>query len=332
MCQKLLIVLCVCYRLINGDVLNKINKLIRTLQPPYIYSNNNFPNSENNNNNNGVYVETTTEFFLPEIIVNRNIPQENSINLDFVLPASNSDDYDRARNYYVPPYPGNNLPEIIVNDDPPIINNAYLPPPQLTEVTTIKIPSWNYSTNQINNKYLPPYDNQYDEPINIPNPSVNYYLPPQYTNDRKPKGSVVDEQKNVPLVIELNELRCLPNQNGYFKAVLTVKNVIENPPIIEHESNDPRCSLIYIQSKIEINIGVEQFENCQVIQCSDNGQYLCMVIRFPQIKGMRSLNDAKLTLQCKIQDRIVTKTHALRLGVLKERLIYFCIIRYSIVV
>lgn len=299
----MLILLCVCYRFINGDVLNKINKIIRTLQPPHLYS--------NNINNTAVYVETTTEFFLPEIIVNRNVPQISNY-------------YDYNQNHYVPPYPENNLPEIIANDDVPLVSNAYLPPsPPLTETNEISNNDY-----KINNMYLPPSDTQLqsnDDPINIPIPNNNnnYYLPPhQNTKDRKLKPN--DHNQNLPLLIEINELRCLSNQNGFFKALLTIRNGVEIFPIIEHDSNDhQRCALKYTQSKIEINIDIEQFQKCQVIQCSNDGKYLCMKIRFPQIKGMRLVNDAVLTLQCKIQDRIVAKTHAFRLGVVKERFSFF---------
>jgi hypothetical protein len=37
-------------------------------------------------------------------------------------------------------------------------------------------------------------------------------------------------------------------------------------------------------------------------------------IRFPQIRGMRTIDDGILTLQCKLQERIVEKTHSLRMG------------------
>lgn len=312
MSQKFLLIFCVCYRFINGDVLYKINKIIRNLQPPYLYMNNNsFPSAE-----------TTTEFFLPEIIVNRNVfPDEN---IDYFPQQTNTgDEYSNLQNYYVPPYPENNLPEIIINDVPPL-SNAYLPPaPETITQASEYEPSWNgYNENNINDtsiRYLPPTDMQtMDEPINIPIPPSGNYIPPVHAKkDRKLKDNAA--RINPPLLVELNELRCLPNQNGYFKALLTVKNSIVHPPIIEHDSKDRRCRLLYSQSKVEVNIPVEQFQLCQVIECGDNGQYLCVQIRFPQIAGMRSLTDAILTLQCKTQNRVVTKTHALRLGVSKER-------------
>lgn len=313
MCQKFLLIFCVCYRFINGDVLHKLNKIIRTLQPPYLYVNNNsFPS-----------VEMTTEFFLPEIVVNRNVfPSEN---IDYFPQANTGDEYSNHRNYYVPPYPENSLPDIIINDVPPL-SNAYLPPapPEtITQASELYEPPWsgyneNNNINDTSVRYLPPSHFQtMDDPINIPLPLGNYVPPVHVKQDRKLKDNAA--RINPPLLVELNELRCLPNQNGYFKALLTVKNTISHPPIIEHDSKDRRCKLQYDQSKVEVHIPVEQFELCQVTQCGDNGQYLCVQIRFPQIAGMRSLNDAILTLQCKIQNRIVTKTHALRLGVSKER-------------
>ena len=96
---------------------------------------------------------------------------------------------------------------------------------------------------------------------------------------------------------------------------MTVKTLVDGIPIIDKDNTDiSGCNIRLTNSVLLVNIKSEDFHKCGVFSCG-SGNDLCLRLRFPQIRGMRMLNDPILTLQCKVQRRVVSKTHALRLGV-----------------
>ena len=155
-------------------------------------------------------------------------------------------------------------------------------------------------------------------PPKQPQPPSSGYLPSTNAQNRFIKES--DLFRNVaqsPLRLNLNELKCLPNQNGYFRSTIAVQSFIDTAPIVDVDIIDQqRCDIKLIRSQISVNIAAEDFRRCGVIEC---GQDLCLRVRFPQIRGMKSIGDAILTLKCKTQERIVAKTHALRFGVNNDK-------------
>lgn len=154
----------------------------------------------------------------------------------------------------------------------------------------------------------------------------NQYLPPPqdepidgYPHSR-PKQSKFLKHENVflsskssPLHLSVNSLRCLDGHGGYFQANIVVQSFIENLPVVDLDTIDPRCQFNLVGVKLLLNIAIEDFQRCGVIPCSN--RELCVNLRFPQIFGMKSLDDSSLTLKCKVQDRVVSKTHAFRFGV-----------------
>lgn len=158
------------------------------------------------------------------------------------------------------------------------------------------------------NQYIPPSPpSQSDEPID------------GYSHQR-PKQSKFLKHENIfltsksnPLHISVNNLRCLDGAGGYFQAAIVVQSFIENLPIIDSDTIDSRCQFNLIGVKLILNIPIEDFQRCGISPCSN--RELCVNVRFPQIVGMKSLDDSLLTLKCKVQERIVSKTHAFRFGV-----------------
>lgn len=259
-----------------------------------------------------------TERPLPEIIINKNVP---------------IDAYDYLDNKYIPPQPFADEPKDLMTN-PIIPGNNYLPPnvkPQADSPST-------------SDHYLPP-NLENDILVNdILNNS--YYLPavpPTIQSDdyeqiehgyslaaprnpleiKKPTGRQIETSDglNQPLRLELNELRCLTGiPQGYFKAVLTVQSFISATPVIELDDkviNDQKCKIRLTKNRLIIDIDQRTFEKCGILDCGQ--QQLCLKLRFPQIQGMTALSDSILTLQCKIQEKVVTKTHAVHLGVSKEK-------------
>ncbi|XP_055527880.1 uncharacterized protein LOC129720424 [Wyeomyia smithii] len=275
---------------------------------------------------------TTT---LPEVIINRKsastttaAPQRDSQGYYYDPPNSEylppeqpfadepqppfADEYPTVDNQYLPP---NSDP---VFSDPPV--NDYLPPsqqiPQQDEIIIVTTES-GYIYNPPSSRppladegsiISPGNDDGYQY-----NPPANGYLPPAgrslrdetLTNDR------------YPIRLQLNELTCLQNSGGYFRSTLTIQSAIDGAPVIDGEQSGDLtgCNIRVQQTRLVVNIESSDFSRCGVVQCGNSARELCLRLRFPQIAGMRTAADAILTLQCKIQQRVVARTHAFRLGV-----------------
>ncbi|XP_037033119.1 uncharacterized protein LOC119072076 isoform X1 [Bradysia coprophila] len=195
---------------------------------------------------------------------------------------------------YVPPTVGQNPNDILSDFSPD--GYRYLPP------TTQQTPSVQQDPIDLGDNFTP---------IIPPSPPSQGYLPSQ-TRGRELR----DELQNPQMQLELNELRCLSNVGGYFRAILSVQSVVQSVPIIENDIQDIRCDPQVIRTRIAISIAAADFRRCGVENCGS--QQLCLKIRFPQIQGLRTLADPVLTLQCRIQERVVSKTHALRIGLNRD--------------
>lgn len=94
---------------------------------------------------------------------------------------------------------------------------------------------------------------------------------------------------------------------------IAVQSFIENLPVIDLDTIDSRCQFHLVGVRVILNIPIEDFQRCGIVPCSN--KELCVNVRFPQIFGMKSLDDSLLTLKCKVQERVVSKMHAFRFGV-----------------
>lgn len=310
---------CLCSSFVIADL--SFSEILRTLKPPYL------PNEYN-----PYYIpDVTTEAFIPEIIVNRNLRDDfsavsNNRQSDGIFPYLN--------NSYLPPSnrpPLMDIPETTQATRPPISFDpidtpAYIPPTIAQNPNDIMndIPP-KTTLNPDGYKYLPPTQQtpsvqqdpeSSDNFIPMVNPPGQAYLPSQ-SKGRELRDEIFREVQTSQLQLELNELRCLPSVGGYFKAILSVQSFVQTLPMIENDIQDVRCDLQVIRTRIVINIAAADFRRCGVENCGS--QQLCLKIRFPQIQGLRTLADAVLTLQCRTQDRVVAKTHALRLGLNREK-------------
>lgn len=150
-------------------------------------------------------------------------------------------------------------------------------------------------------------------PTKVPS---NEYLPPSdegYHYSKPKQSKQLKNGKSNALQVQIDNMRCLEGRDGYFQVSLAVQSFIDNLPIIDMDTNDQRCQLHLIGVKFLLSIPANDFQRCNVFPCGPKD--LCVRLRFPQIYGMKSLDDGLLTLQCRIQERIVAKTHTLRIGV-----------------
>lgn len=246
--------------------------------------------------------------FLPEIIVNKKTPLFTS-EVTYNHP-------DIPRDVYLPPAPPSERPIII-----PPLSDEFEPP---AIYPAVEIPA--------SSAYLPPVGSQQHDPPNaylpssveplLPQPPAmdeafdgGYHYPTPHARGLK-EINFSRAVKHTPLQLELNDLRCLNSfkgRNGYFKVNIVVQSFIENLPIVDTDIQDPRCRINLIRTKFVLNLSANDFHRCGVYSCSDHE--FCLKIRFPQIDGMKSIGDAILTLQCKIQEKTTSKIHSLRFGV-----------------
>ncbi|XP_001659563.2 uncharacterized protein LOC110679710 [Aedes aegypti] len=228
-----------------------------------------------------------------------------------------SDEYPSVDNQYLPPEEDSGTPDDTQFADPPV--NDYLPPPQLPpqrdEIIIVTTES-GYQYNPPSSPIPPFADEGFSNPstdtgYNYDRPA-NAYIPPlgRALRDEVPGGSR-------PIRLQLNDLTCLDNIGGFFRSSLTIQSAIESVPLVDVTSDSDLngCDVRVAQNRLLVDIESNNFARCGVQQCGVNSRELCLRLRFPQIAGMRTAADSILTLQCKIQQRVVAKTHSVRLGV-----------------
>ncbi|XP_034654549.1 uncharacterized protein LOC117892424 [Drosophila subobscura] len=228
----------------------------------------------------------TTEFSLPEIIENRSVKakaQPNFIPLSqhYLPPA-----IEQRPSYESPTKPG--------EESYPAY---YYPPPPASPVTTPPQPIVVQDPGEdIETIHSPGYD------YHAPSTPAPVYLPPSESLGE--------------LRLRLKDMRCLPE--GFFRAVLKLDSFLGAAPTVDHDSDDvqdKRCELKLARSFLLLDIAGADFERCGVRSC---GQDLCLRLRFPAIRGLRTGGDSILTLHCKSQERVAVKTHALKMGVAND--------------
>ncbi|KAH8398212.1 hypothetical protein KR222_002869 [Zaprionus bogoriensis] len=125
--------------------------------------------------------------------------------------------------------------------------------------------------------------------------------------------SVKSNQEEQQLRLRLKDMRCL--HNGYFRAVLKLESFIGAAPVVDNHFGDDAnkyCELKFSRNFLLVDISDAHFESCGVSAC---GQDLCLRLRFPAIRGLRTSDDTILTLHCKVQEKVAAKTHAFKMAV-----------------
>ncbi|XP_017020034.1 uncharacterized protein [Drosophila kikkawai] len=250
----------------------------------------------------------TTEFSLPEIIENRSIKFQGSGGHGGFIPLSQ---------HYLPPAieerPNYESPKPSEEPYPAY----YYPQPGGTIITT-SIPTTTTTLRpiivqdpgeEIETIHSPGYD--YHAPVAVPvfptqKPSTPapVYLPPEGIQDQN------------QLRLRLKDMRCLSGR--YFRAVFKLDSFLGAAPTLDQDNDDvqdKRCEMKLSRSFLLLDISGEDFERCGVKSC---GQDLCLRLRFPAIRGLRTSGDSILTLHCKTQERVAVKTHALKMAVAND--------------
>lgn len=186
--------------------------------------------------------------------------------------------------------------------------------PQPSASSTTRIPSTTTTPRPIvvqepgednDDEQLPAAGYDYHAPPQRPSTPAPVYLPPA-------ESSTQHQQ----LRLRIKDMRCL--QAGYFRAILKLDSFVGAAPVLDNDYDelpDKHCELKLSRSYLLLDIAGTDFERCGVRNC---GQDLCLRLRFPTIRGLRTGGDSILTLHCKTQERVAVKTHALKMGVAND--------------
>ncbi|EDW79701.1 uncharacterized protein Dwil_GK17924 [Drosophila willistoni] len=240
-------------------------------------------------------VAATTEFSLPEIIENRSVKFQGS--------SQGHGNFIPLNQLYGPPSVGE---QPSYESPKPSDGYYYAPPSTAGTSTTTPQPIIVQDPGEYNDveQNPPGYDYHAPAPVAPQRPSTPapVYLPP---------GEILPEQTQ-QVRLRLKDMRCLPG--AYFRAVLKLDSFLGAAPIMDndHDEDDDHCELKLSRSFLLLDIPGADFERCGVKSC---GQDLCLRLRFPTIRGLRTAGDSILTLHCKSQERVAVKTHALKMGV-----------------
>ncbi|KAH8384692.1 hypothetical protein KR093_005568 [Drosophila rubida] len=240
----------------------------------------------------------TTEFSLPEIVENRSVKPASQRSTNFIplsqhyLPPaveerpsyeSPKPSDDVAGYYYPAPSSTTRNPTTSSTLRPIIVQN----PDEGSELEPAEFSGYNY-----------------EAPAQQPSKPSPVYLPAA--------PSPVEQQQ---LRLRLKDMRCL--QSGYFRAILKLDNFLGATPVLDNDSEQQsgHCQLKMSRSFLLLDIAGNDFERCGVQAC---GQDLCLRLRFPAIRGLRTGSDSILTLHCKVQQRVASKVQALKMGVAND--------------
>uniref|UniRef100_A0A1I8PZK0 ZP domain-containing protein n=1 Tax=Stomoxys calcitrans TaxID=35570 RepID=A0A1I8PZK0_STOCA len=265
---------------------------------------------------------STTEFSLPEIVDNRSAKDERQF-----IPLIKQ---------YLPPMeerPNYESPEQGNQDKYPFSGYNYQRPSTTPTTTTTRRPtSRPIVVEDLPPQVLPPIapiipafeNDEFDKPTFVsPTQGYDYSKPstpaPVYLPASTDQQTLVQntDPSIPPLRLRVHEMRCLQQTpgGGYFRTVLKVDSFIGATPTVDNDSSDKRCELKLHKSYVVIDLAGEDFTACGVQQCEEG---LCLRLRFPAIRGMRTGSDSILTLHCKPQSRVAVKTHALKMTVVNE--------------
>ncbi|XP_011197939.2 uncharacterized protein LOC105222350 [Bactrocera dorsalis] len=270
---------------------------------------------------------STTELTLPEIVENRGAKSGGRINFiplqnQYLTPEEDRPNFEASKRppsfgpgYFYPRPTSIFIPTttttttstttmrpdpIVVIDPPDILPSAQAPAINDPVALQPAVPGYDYNV-----PAGPPFQLPTHAPVSTPAPA---YLPPD-------DGALDAAVTPNTLRLSVHEMRCMQHNGGYFRAVLKVDSFIGAAPTVDNDSTDKRCEVKLSRSYVVTDIAAEYFEKCGVHAC---GNDLCLRLRFPTIRGMRTSADGILTLHCKTQERVAVKTHALKVSVSNE--------------
>lgn len=240
----------------------------------------------------------TTEFFIPEVIVNRKATPHHQY-----IPPSPPIIVDDKPQDYLPPY---DLSRQHTHDPNLFVvysngNEGYVYDEPTTTTTSSPLGDFPVDQDAPENGY------DYHPPNPILQPPSSGYLPPSPQPEFR--NTINPEQ----LHVNVKDIRCMNSGIGFFRAIVKIEDgYVGSVPLVDYEPYNNRCDFKLSRNYVAIDIEHYNFNTCGVKDCGNN---LCLRVRFPLISGLKSGSDNFLTLQCKPQNRVVAKSHSFKMGV-----------------
>ena len=96
-----------------------------------------------------------------------------------------------------------------------------------------------------------------------------------------------------------------------FSAVLRLPPSHTAPPVIE-EGGEGSCQISATSLADVFLVDLSLLAECGVRECEEQGEtWLCLLVRYPVLRGLRLPEDEVIDIKCKPQDRAVTGENAI---------------------
>ncbi|KAL2724490.1 uncharacterized protein V1478_009003 [Vespula squamosa] len=116
--------------------------------------------------------------------------------------------------------------------------------------------------------------------------------------------------------VQIEEISCRDTDDDVFFKASVKTTMAKESPVIDNVENE-LCKVTRVKDEYTINLEKERFRHCGVVACStETERFYCLDLRFPLIPGLRLKDDTKITLRCKVQEKIVSRTKQIRVKTL----------------
>ena len=109
------------------------------------------------------------------------------------------------------------------------------------------------------------------------------------------------------------EIHCLKMEShSRFSAILRLPPGHSAPPVLEESTNPAGCSISASSLQDVYLLDLASLETCGVVECEEQGEpWLCLLVRYPALRGLRLPEDEIINIKCKPQDRAVAGQNAI---------------------
>ena len=97
-----------------------------------------------------------------------------------------------------------------------------------------------------------------------------------------------------------------------FSAVLRLPQAHAAPPVLEETPHTDSCSISATSLQDVYVVDLTSLASCGVVECEEQGEtWLCLLVRYPALRGLRLPEDEIINIKCKPQDRAVAGQNAI---------------------
>ena len=110
-----------------------------------------------------------------------------------------------------------------------------------------------------------------------------------------------------------SEIHCLKMESqSRFSAVLRLPPGHAAPPVLEETSDPNTCTISATSLQDVYLVDLTRLAACGVVECEEQGEpWLCLLVRYPALRGLRLPEDEIINIKCKPQDRAVAGQNAI---------------------